>query len=326
MGTILVTGGTGFIGNNLISALTEAGHQVRTLIRPSEKTPDLPKGVPVQAVVAGFNDVRGLRAAMVGVDTIYHLAGAEWHGAYASLMSVDIDGTRTVVDIAAEAGVDRIFYISHLGADRASAYPVMKAKAIAEEHVRRSGLDYTIFRSSIVFGPDDGFTTGLGFILKYFPLIFMLPGDGQTLLQPIWIEDLLACLTWSLEDQQTRNQIYEIGGGEYLTIQQIVEIMMEAMGLHRIILHVGMPYLRGLTVMLESLFPLIPISVYWLDYLASNRTCAIDTLPRVFHLIPARFSANMLAYLDEVDWRQILWRSISTRRRATGRPSRTSQT
>jgi NADH dehydrogenase len=323
MGTILVTGGTGFIGKNLINRLTEAGHQVRTLIRPSENSPDLPKGVPVQAVVAGFNDVRGLRAAMVGVDTIYHLAGAEWHGAYASLMAVDIEGTRTIVDVAAEAGVNRIFYVSHLGADRASAYPVMKAKAIAEEHVRRSGLDYTIFRSAIVFGPDDGFTTGLGFILKFFPFIFMLPGDGKTMLQPIWIEDLIACLTWSLEDQKTRNQIFEVGGSEYLSIQQIVEIMIETMGLRRLILHLGIPYLRGLTVMLESIFPQIPISVYWLDYLASNRTCAIDTLPRIFHLIPARFSVNTLDYLNDVNWRQILWRSLSSRQRIRRR-SRTS--
>jgi hypothetical protein len=95
------------------------------------------------------------------------------------------------------------------------------------------------------------------------------------------------------------------------------------MGLRRLILHLGIPYLRGLTVMLESIFPQIPISVYWLDYLASNRTCAIDTLPRIFHLIPARFSVNTLDYLNDVNWRQILWRSLSSRQRIRRR-SRTS--
>lgn len=312
MSTILVTGATGFIGKHLVLQLIEAGHYVRVLIRPSSQTPNLPIGVQMEVVVAGLNDLRGLRAAMVGVDTIFHLAGAEWHGAYASLMNVDIQGTQVISRLAAEAQVERIFYLSHLGADRASAYPVLKAKAIAEEYIRRSGIDYTIFRSSVVFGPGDGFTTGLGFILKYFPGIFMMPGDGNTLLQPLWIEDLIACLSWSLEDPETLNQIFEVGGGEYLSMRQIVEIMMEAMNKRRAIINIGVPYIRSLTVLFESLFPSFPISVYWLDYLASNRTCTIDTLPRVFHLIPDRFSISNLAYLQDIDWGKILSKSIRT--------------
>jgi uncharacterized protein YbjT (DUF2867 family) len=159
---ILVTGGTGFIGQALIRHLVEAGHKVRTLIRPSPRSPNLPRGVPVEVAVSSLNDQRGLLAAMVGVDTVYHLASSEWRGAYASLMEVDIRGTQSVVQAAADAGIRRILYVSHLGADRASAYPVFKAKAIAEEFIRRSTIDYTILRTSIIFGQRDGFTTGSG--------------------------------------------------------------------------------------------------------------------------------------------------------------------
>ena len=322
MSSILITGGTGFVGQHLIPVLTSAGHQVRILIRPSPTTPNLPKGIPVEAVVAGFDDARGLRAAMVGIDTVIHLAGAEWKGAYASLMRVDIEGTRSMASVASAAGVKRLIYLSHLGSDRASAFPVLKAKAIAEEHIRRSGVDYTIFRSSVVFGPQDGFTTGLGFILKYFPGIFLLPDGGRTLLQPIWLDDLVTCVAWSLEDPDTRNQLYEVGGGEYLAFRQIVEIMQEVLQRRKILIGLASPYLRALTVMLESLFPRFPLSVYWLDYLAANRTTTIDTLPRTFQIIPQRFIPANLDYLQEMNWRKVFLEGISMRgilRRRFGR-------
>lgn len=311
---ILVTGGTGFIGQALVRHLAESGREVRVLLRPSSQSPNLPRGVAVEAAVSGLTDGRGLRAAMVGVDTVYHLAGIERRGAYASLLEVDIRGTQAVVEAAMDARVRRFFFLSHLGADRGSAYPVFKAKAIAEEAIRRSGLDYTIVRSALVYGPQDGFTTSLAQLLYALPAIFLTPGDGQNLLQPLWVEDLAACLAWALEDDATRNQVYEVGGPEALTFNQIIEILLKTLEIRRALVHVRPPYLRGLTVFLEDLLPYLPVSVYLLDYLATNRTCALDTLPRTFNLAPARFSQR-LAYLRGPNWRRIFWSSIFRRRK-----------
>jgi NADH dehydrogenase len=315
MSTILVTGGTGFIGQAVVRHLADAGHRVRILLRASRNTPNLPRGVPVEVAVSSLDDGRGLRAALVGVDTVYHLIGGEWRGAYASLMDIDIRGTQNVVAAAADASVKRIFYVSHLGADRASAYPVFKAKAIAEEYIRRSGIDFTILRTAIVFGMNDGFTTGLAQLMSFIPFSFFVPGDGETLLQPLWVEDLATCMAWALEDENTINQLYELGGPEYLTFNQIARAVMDNIGLQRRLLHLRPPYLRAITVFLENLTSKLPVSVYWLDYLATNRTCSLDTLPRQFNLMPARMSQR-LDYLKGRNWRREIWRSILPRRPA----------
>jgi len=313
--TILITGGTGFIGKALIRHLVEGGYQVRILIRPSSKSPSLPFGVPVDVAVSSLGDERGLRAALVGIKTVYHLAGSEWSGPSASLMNIDIQGTRAVVQAAEDAGAERIFFISHLGADRASAFPVLKAKAIAEEFIRRSKLDYTILRSAIIFGPDDGFTTGLARILGVIPYFFLMPGDGRVLLQPLWVEDLVTCMVWALEDIESRRSTFEIGGPEYLSFQQIVDLVMKETGIIRRLVSISPPYLRIITVFLESMFPNLPVSVYWLDYMAVNRTAAIDTIPRIFKLMPSKMSKR-LAYLRDENWRASLVQTLLERKGA----------
>jgi uncharacterized protein YbjT (DUF2867 family) len=311
---ILVTGSTGFIGKSLVRKLAESGQDVRLLLRPSPQSPRLPLGLSVEVAVSSLSDERSLRAAMVGVDTVYHLAGVERQGAYADLMKVDIQGTQSVTRAAKDAQVKRIFFLSHLGADRASAYPILKAKAIAEESVRRSGIDYTIIRSAIVYGPNDGFTTALAGLIATLPSIFLMPGDGRSLIQPLWIEDLVTCLIWALDNERIANETLEIGGPEYLTFRQVLELVMDAIDIDRRLISTRPPYLRGLTVFLESIFPGLPVSVYWLDYLATNRTCTLDTIPRTFNLMPSRLAQN-LGYLEEQDWRQSLLKILFRRYR-----------
>ena len=311
---ILVTGATGFIGKALVRHLTEAGYPVRLLIRPSKQSPDLPKNVPVEIALSNLSDASSLRPAMMDVDIIYHLAGVEWHGARGNLMDIDIQGTQMVSRVAAEAGVKRLFFLSHLGADRASAYPVLKAKAIAEENIRRSGVPHTIIRSALVYGLNDHFTSNLARLFGALPFFFFVPEEGKTLLQPIWIEDLVTCLVWALDEGLTINQTYSIGGPEYLTFNHIIQSVLEKIKIQRRIVHVFPPYLRAITVLFESFFPGMPVSVYWLDYLAVNRTTNLDTLPRIFNILPSQFDQR-LDHLKDINWRTSLWRSLFRRRK-----------
>lgn len=293
---ILVTGGTGFIGQRLIQHLVQAGKPVRTLLRPSKHSPKLPIGVPVEVAVSSLKDERGLRAALKDVEVIIHLAGGERLGSRSNLEQTDVEGARNLAEAARQANVRRIVYLSHLGADRASAYAVMKAKAIAEGFLQRSGIETKIIRSGVVYGPNDQFTTSLARLIRLTPFFFLMPGDGHNLLQPIWLEDLIACIQIIADDPSRESQTISIGGGEYLTFREVLESVMQAAGLKRSILSVSPVGLRYFSLMVEQVFPWFPISIFWLDYLSADRTCALDTLPRQFGLIPARFN-QQLSYL-----------------------------
>jgi uncharacterized protein YbjT (DUF2867 family) len=290
---ILVTGGTGFIGQALVRHLVAAGRPVRILLRPSPKSPDLPRGVAVEVAVSSLKDERGLRSAMKDVDIIFHLAGAERSGSRSDLEGVDVEGSRVLSQVARQAGVERAIYISHLGADRSSAYPVLKAKAIAEHFFLQNLPNSTIVRTAPVFGPGDQFTTGLARLIQLAPGVFVIPGDGQSLVQPIWIEDFIVCLLVALDDPGTLGKILEVGGGEYLAFRDIVETVMKVTGKRRFTLHAQPVYVRMLSLWLEQSFPKYPISIFWLDYLAVDRTCQVDILTRRFGVIPARFHQNL---------------------------------
>ena len=305
---ILMTGATGFIGRALTRQLVESGQRVRILLRPSLRSPNLPIGVPVEVAVTGLGDVRGLRAALRGVNAVYHLAGGEAQGGRANLQAVDIDGTRNLVEAAVDARVERIFYLSHLDADRAAGFPVLKAKGIAEDFIRKSGLAYTILRGSILFGPGDMFTSGLAMLLAVSPGLLPLPARGETLVQPLWVEDIVTCLVWALDNPDVVNQTYEVGGSETLTLRQVVETIMEVIHRPRLIIPWATPSLRLLTMFMEASFPRFPTSVFWMDYLATDRTCPVDVIPRVFGLMPARF-ASRLEHLRGVNW----WREAFKR-------------
>lgn len=309
---ILVTGATGFIGRALIRHLFETGRDVRVLIRPSRRSPRLPKGVPVEVSVVSLSDERAIRAALKDVDIIFHLAGAESEGRNANLLGVDMQGTENLARVAAEVGVKRLIYVSHIGANRSSGFPVFKAKGIAEEHIRRAGVSHTIFRASLVFGPNDHFTTNLSRLLQTSPFFFPLPSSARTIIQPLWVEDLVTVLLWSLDNPETVNQTYEIGGSEYFTVRQVVEIVAQLTHRPHILFKLHPVLLRALVVTLETFVPRYPASSFWLDYIAINRTCPVDNLPRAFGLMPARFTYR-LDYLKRIPWYSIAWDELTSR-------------
>ena len=285
---LLVTGGTTFIGRAVLRNLSAYGYSIRTLLEPSIESPLLPPGVSVDVALSSLDDERGVRAAMVDVNAVIHLAGTGLDRALDDPEIIDAEGTRALVEAAEEAGVERFIYQSTLGADTASAYPQVRAKAIAENHIRNSDLPFTILRSAVLFGADDSFTTSLAMLMAGSILFFPIPGDGSTVLQPLWVEDLATCIGWSLDEEETKGGTFELGGPEYFTLRQVVTMVMRSASIMRIIVPTRPPYLRGGAWLMEMLLRYSPTSTNFLDYLAVNRTTDLDTLPRLFGLAPTR--------------------------------------
>jgi NADH dehydrogenase len=223
-----------------------------------------------------------------------------------------MQGTDNLARVAADAGIQRFIYVSHIGATRSSGFPVFKAKGIAEEHIKRSGVPYTIFRTAIVYGPEDHFTTNLARLLQMSPGFFPLPASARAVIQPLWVEDLVTVLLWSLDNEAAANHTYEIGGSEYFTVRQIVEILMQVTHRPRMLFELHPVFMRALIVTLESFVPHYPASSFWLDYISINRTCPVDNLPRTFGLMPARFTYR-LDYLKRTPWYSAAWNRISER-------------
>lgn len=295
---ILVTGGTGFIGGELVKQLYARKIPFRLLVQPSRSETYFPKGIDLDVAVSGLTDLRGIRAAMQGIDTIYHLAGVERTGALGELEKVELEGVDALTQVASEYKVRRFFYLSHLGADRASAYSLLKAKGIAENTIRNSGVPYTILRSSMVYGAGDYFTIQLAALIRKSPGLVLIPGDGSVLLQPLWVHDLVTALIWALDMPQLRNTVNALGGPEHLSFRTILETISTAIGKKRNFVEFSPLQFQFLTQLMQSMVKGFPGSAFWMEYLAENRTCDLDSMPRLFGINPARLHQK-LAYLKE---------------------------
>lgn len=305
---ILVTGVTGFVGQALLPLLLAERYEVRCLLRPLTREPFLPQGT-AHVATGTLQDLPALRVAMQSVDTIIHLVGARRDQDQYTVEWVDHQGTVNVVEAALDAGVRRIVYLSHIHADRNSAYRLLRSKGAAEEAIRSSGLTYTILQSSPIYGPYDSFTTVLAMLIKSIPIVFPVPGDGKTRFQPIHVDDTAACLVGCLEAPLVGNVTLPIGGPEHLSYNEILDSVMETLGVHRARVHLRMPYMRSLVNLSKSFFPNPPINSEQLDLFSIDNTTDLGNVPRNFRFEPRRFAGN-LGYLRTKGWRRAFYRYV----------------
>ncbi|GAB4444260.1 MAG: hypothetical protein Kow00120_13910 [Anaerolineae bacterium] len=312
---ILVTGSTGFVGRHLVQRLAESGAPVRALVRPRRGRSEADIwDVPVNLITGTVGDTEALHRAMVGVHTVIHLAAAPpWAGARA-LYDVDVDGARNVVAVARSVRVGRIIVLSHIGADRASAYTLMRVKGEAEEVVRRSGLAYTIVRCGMIFGEDDRTINAVAMQLKASPGVFFIPADGDTLVHPLWIEDLVRALVSALDNLDTVDATISVGGPEYLTYEQTVRTVMRVTRTPRALISLQPYWLRQATWIFRRLMPRPVLTSQWFDRIAESRTADLNSMSDHFHLQPARFEDTVRTYMPGRHYGRELIRYVLGRR------------
>lgn len=306
---ILITGATGFVGRAVVRRLVIEGCEVCCLLRPSRREQRLPADIIFSSVSASMDDLPALRAAMQGVAAVVHLAGE------ADLdQDVGLDGhaedTANLIEATQEAGVRRFVYLSRLGADRASAYPLFRAFGEAEAAVRGSGLDITILQAAVTYGPEDAFTNVLAMLAKTIPAVFPIPDPGQSRFQPLWIVDLVQCIVDTVDRDDLVGQTVPIGGPEHFTFEQLMMEVLAAVGVRRRLVRVRLPLVRGAIALCEALLPRTPTPPWWLDLLTVGSATDLVTVQRHFDFDPSCF-AECLDYLRRKrPWRRDLVRFV----------------
>jgi NADH dehydrogenase len=250
--TVLVTGGTGFVGPHVVHALRVQDTPVRAVVRDPTRATRL-AAWGVELAVGDVTDPASLRAACEGVDTIVHLV-AIIRGGPADFERVMSAGTRNLVAAAQEAGARRFVLASALGLDERSrdAVPYFAAKWEMERAVRESGLEHVIFRPSFVFGRDGGVLPTFIRLARYSPVTPII-GSGRQRLQPIWIEDLAEYYSRAVTEQAATNRIFELGGSDAVSWNEFWERLKRVLGVRRPSVHVPFGAMRLQATLTERL-------------------------------------------------------------------------
>jgi uncharacterized protein YbjT (DUF2867 family) len=292
---VAITGGTGFVGSNTARALLGGGHEVVLVARGTRRvTPREGLTVARADVIAG----NGLAEAFAGCDAVVHLTAVIREKGKQTFDAVIRRGTENVVAAARTAGVAHLLYLSAIGADPDPRFPYHYAKWMAEQAVRASGVGFTTLRSSLIFGPGDGFFTTLCALVRYSIPVVPIAGDGGALFQPISVDDVVRCIVMSLERGPSMSTI-EIGGPELLSYEGIVDIIHDAIGAGmRIKVHVPVPALMPVAAVMDKVLPNPPVTPAQLRMLARSNITRIDAVRHAFGFWPVAFSENA-GYLNE---------------------------
>ncbi|GAB4509782.1 MAG: complex I NDUFA9 subunit family protein [Anaerolineae bacterium] len=297
---ILITGATGLIGRHMVGALTERGYAVRCLL-PEYKQRRLPWDTEAdnapEIITGDLLDEEALFQAVTGVHVIFHLENAQWWGRQRDLERVEIVGTRNLIAAARAARVGRIITLSHLGATPSSGFTLLRIKGMLEEVIRGSGLAYTIIRAGLVYAPDDAFISHIAMMLRMNPIFFLMPGQGEVVLHPLFIDDLVEVLVRSLETIAVVDETVEIGGAEYITLTDLLATVMRVTGMRRLIIPAPPYFIRWITTLYGTVFRRTLMTQQWMDLLAANRTARLGNTYTYFGVQPRRFEDTLMSYL-----------------------------
>ncbi|HET7615191.1 MAG TPA: NAD-dependent epimerase/dehydratase family protein [Gemmatimonadaceae bacterium] len=296
---VLVTGGTGVIGEAAITDLLKHGHEVRLLTRnatdDAKQWPDRVESWP--ASVCDQNDLKGCAE---GCDLVLHVAGiVEESPPTLTFESVNVEGTRNVVREAERCKVGRFIFISSLGAE-AGTSPYHRSKRRAEEVVRGFAGGWTILRPGNVYGPGDDVMSLLLTMVRTLPIVPVI-GGGDDKFQPIWVEDLVAAISETVRRTDLHGRTLELAGEERTSINEILDSLSEITG--RSPARIPIPsFIANAGITMASLLGAkLPISESQVTMLSEGnfiRTPGTNALTGVFHLKPTPLDSGLRKLAD----------------------------
>jgi NADH dehydrogenase len=233
----LVTGGTGFVGPKVVHALRAQGREVRALVRRPERATQL-AAWGAELVTGDVTDPASLRAAVDGCTHVVHLVSILTGGA-GDFHRIMTQGTADLIAAAKEAQVERFVLMSALGTSETTkdTIPYFASKWAMEQETARSGIEYTIFRPSFVFGRDGGALPLFMKQVRYPPVVTVI-GSGLQRIQPIWVEDVAEHFARGVDHPQAANRTFEIGGPDVVTWNELYLKIAKVLGKRRKLVHI----------------------------------------------------------------------------------------
>ncbi len=303
---VLVTGAAGFVGIHTCRELSRSGWKVRALVRDPTRAAMKLGQLPLEFRVGDIRDASALRSALSGCGAVVHLAAIAIERKGETYAQTNTAATERLISAARAENVQRIIFMSQNGADARSRYAFLHSKGVAQESVKSSGLRWTILRPSVIFGPEDEFVNVLGRLIRLTPQVFPLPGGGTARFQPIGVDDVAKVIRLSLEKKETVGQTYDLGGSVPLTLREMVERILSAMGTTRRLVPVPIPMLRPVIAVAQRVLPNPPVTSSLIDLLAIDNTVGRNALSETFGVTPIPFAGDELSYVRRITVRSAL--------------------
>ncbi len=298
---ICVLGGSGFVGQRIVSTLVAEGHTVRVLTRRRERHRELLVLPTVEVVDADVHNLDDLKQQFAGQDTVINLIGIlnEKRDNGKGFYHVHVELAQKVIEACKSQGVKRLLHMSALNADAAtgSSY-YLRSKGEAEQRVHATqGIKVTSFRPSVIFGPGDSFINRFAELLRMTPGIMPL-ACGQSRFAPVFVGDVAQAFARSLDNPATYGQRYNLCGPHEYTLQQLVQYTAQLMGLKRRVISLG-KFNSWLQANILQYFPGKPFSRDNYRSLQMPSTCkkGEHVLQNVFGIEPMSIEAEVPRYL-----------------------------
>jgi NADH dehydrogenase len=227
---VLVTGGTGFVGREMVRQLSKAGYQIRLLVRNQQKASALARKYRCELVEGDILDPASLARAVKGVQAVIHLVGIIRETRKITFERAHMEGTGNLVEAMRHAGVSRLLYMSAAGTRPHARSRYHQTKWEGEKRVRQSGLEWTIFRPSLIYGAED---RSIRLMMKIIQLpfgLFPVWAGGKSRIQPIAVDEAAYSFVRAIGDPRTVGNVYDLCGPRSWQWREILAAMAKATG------------------------------------------------------------------------------------------------
>jgi NADH dehydrogenase len=295
---VFLTGGTGFVGRQIVRDLMKKDYSLRCLVREGSESKLPLKDPRLETVHGDIRNIEALKGNLEGFDAVIHIVGIirEFPRNDITFEKIHFKGAKNLIDVAAREGVKRFVLMSALGADlnAKTSYHITKAKA--EEYLRSSGMTFTIIRPSIIFGKEDQFVNTFARMIRRAPFIPVI-GDGQYQLQPISVKNVSEAFIKSVESPVAENQSFDAGGPDKLAFDTILDCIGKASGKKARKMHVPVFLFRAIVTLMQKI-PSFPITRDQMEMLLSGNICDEKNFFEMFQIKPITFKAGIETYLS----------------------------